>query len=513
MRRREFVMGSQSLATAAVVASDTDRALAADRAKPPADGENRAFDGSMVRHLARDLAQTPYKAPDDPLPPNLADLSYDAYRAIRFRPEGALWRDQDLPFQAQFFHRGFLFRDRVRIHEVADGRARLLRYSSRQFSFGETPAPEPDVDLGYAGFRLHSRINRDDYFDEVAVFLGASYFRAVAKGQVFGLSARALSLNTADPKGEEFPAFRSFWLERPAPGTDSIVIHALLDSPSAAAAFRFTVRPGETTVTDIELALYPRARIEKAGLGTLTSMFYFDAHDRDGIDDFRPAVHDSNGLAIHTGHGERLWRPLSNPRDLQVSGFADPNVRGFGLVQRDRDFASYQDLEAIYERRPSAWVEPIGDWGDGQVLLYEIPTNNEYNDNIVAFWRPKEALEARREYSYVYRLHWTGRDPNAPGLASFVRSRQGAADKRRLFVLEATGDPLAKLPPGTEVRGEVQADKGKIIDVVTQPNPHTGGWRLSFYLDPGKANAVDLRARLLHGEQVLSETWIYRWTP
>jgi glucans biosynthesis protein len=254
--------------------------------------------------------------------------------------------------------------------------------------------------------------------------------------------------------------------------------------------------------------------IAQPGLATLTSMFFFDAHDRDGIDDFRPAVHDSAGLAIHTGRGERLWRPLANPRDLQVSSFVDMNVRGFGLVQRRRDFHSYEDLEAQYERRPSAWVEPIGDWGEGQVHLYEIPTRNEWNDNIVAFWRPKEPLQPKREYTYTYRLHWIGSDPHAGERATFVKSRQGgAAESRRLFVLDATGDTLKRLPADAQVRGDVVADKGKVLNVVTQPNPHTGGWRLSFMLAPEKATTVELRARLVHEQETLSETWVYRWTP
>ncbi len=507
MQRREFLVGSVGLAAWTGIGP-----WAAETA--PQARDDTPFDGSTVRQLARKLSQSPYKAPNDPLPDELKKLSYDAYRAIRFRPESALWRDADLPFQVQFFHRGFIFTDRVEIHEVDRGRARPVRYTPDQFSFGATPAPKPDAALGYAGFRLHAKLNRPDYYDEVAVFLGASYFRAVAKGQVFGLSARGLSIATGDAKGEEFPAFRSFWIERPSAQAQSIVVFALLDSPSTTAAYRFTIRPGEETVMDIEVALYPRATMEQAGLGTLTSMFFFDAQDRVGIDDFRPAVHDSSGLAAHTGHGERLWRPLSNPRDLQVSGFADANVRGFGLVQRNREFRAFQDLESRYEKRPNAWVEPIGDWGEGEVQLYEIPARNEYNDNIVSFWRPKEPFQAKREYIYTYRLHWTNRDPNAHDQAIFTRTRQGAGhDDRRLFVLDAAGESLKKLPPDTEVRGEVNAGAGKIHHVVTQPNPHTGGWRLSFFLDPQKAPSVDLRARLVHGDDALSETWIYRWTP
>ena len=507
MQRRDFIIGTLGLAAAAPFGGAA--------AKTVWDSDDGApFDGSMVRRLARELAEAPFKPPNDPLPAELKDLGYDAYRNVRFLPEKALWRDDKLPFQVQFFHRGFLFADRVDIYEVSQGRGRPVRYSPDQFSFGGSPPPKPDSRLGYSGFRLHSRLNRADYFDEVAVFLGASYFRAVAKDQVLGISARGLSINTGDQKGEEFPSFRSFWIERPSEGAQSIVVHALLDSLSTTAAYRITIRPGDTTVTDIEQTLYPRVEIRQPGLGTLTSMFFFDAHDRGGIDDFRPAVHDSGGLAILTGQGERLWRPLANPRDLQVSGFADTNVRGFGLLQRQRDFNAFEDLEAVYEKRPSAWVEPIGDWGEGQVQLYEIPTRNEHNDNIVAFWRPKEPFQPKREYLYTYRLHWTNNDPNAQGTATFLRSRQGGAtENRRLFVLDAVGEPFKKLAADAQVRGDVVTDRGKVIDVVTQPNPHTGGWRLSFLLDPEKATAVELRARILRGQDTLTETWVYRWTP
>jgi glucans biosynthesis protein len=508
LHRRELVLGGLSLSLLASLARliDVGAAAAADEWAP--------FDAPSVRDMARELASKPYKAPKWELPAALKDIGYDQYRAIRYAPDKALWRGDKLPFRVQFFHRGFIFQDRVDVYEVAQGRARPVRYAPGLFSFGELTPPNENADLGFAGFRLHTPINRGDYYDEVGTFLGASYFRAVGKGQKFGLSARGLSLKTGDPKGEEFPAFRAFWIERPQPDTNSIVVHALLDSASAAAAYRFTIRPGETTVYDVEMGVYPRVAIDQVGIGTLTSMYFFSPVDRDGIDDFRPAVHDSDGLAIRNGRGEQLWRPLANPRDLQISAFADTNPRGFGLLQRQRDFRGYQDLEAEYEKRPSAWVEPIGDWGEGQILLVEIPTRNEYNDNVVAFWRPKEPLQPKRDYTFVYRLHW-GREAAASAeLATFGATRVGATDdSERLFVLDATGEVFKKLPSGAEVVGSVTAGAGTIKHVVTQPNPNTGGWRLSFRLAPENASLVELRAKLLHGEKPVSEIWVYRWTP
>ena len=322
-------------------------------------------------------------------------------------------------------------------------------------------------------------MNRPDYYDEVGVFLGASYFRAVAKGEVYGLSARGLAINTAEPKGEEFPLFKTFWIEKPQPKTNSIVVHALLDSKSATAAYRFTIRPGTTTVYDVEMNLYPRVDIPEVGIAPMTSMFFFDANDRDDVDDFRPAVHDSDGLYMRNGHDERLWRVLTNPNDLQISSFNDTNPRNFGLMQRQRDFRAYQDLKSHFEKRPSLQVEPIGDWGNGQVRLIEIPTKSEIHDNIVSFWHPKDPLRAKGEYAFTYRLHW-GSGDTGKTLAKFVKTRCGAAGDSRLFVLDLIGENLNERQcrmPWRRMSAPISAKsrmswRGRITE--------TGGWRLSF---------------------------------
>lgn len=470
------------------------------------------FDPSVVRQLARDVASKAFKSPDNKLPDTLKNLDYDKYRALRFIPENALWHGEKLPFEVQFFHRGSLYANRVDIFEVANGQARAVPYRPEDFSFGDAPPPPAGTDLGFAGFRLHAPINRDDYYDEVCVFLGASYFRAVAKGQVYGLSARGLSINTGETSGEEFPQFKAFWIEKPAPNANSIVVHALLDSESAAAAYRFTIRPGDTTIFDVEMAIYPRVELKNAGLAPITSMFFFGPNDRRDVDDFRPAVHDSDGLAIFNGRGEQLWRPLHNPQDLQISWFGDLNPRGFGLMQRQKNFLDYQDLESSFERRPSLWVEPIGDWGEGEVKLLEIPTKEEIHDNIGSFWHPKNALQAKGEHTYTYRLHWGPDNPKPSALAIFSRSGVGSrADGTRLFVLDLIGDKLKSIDPA-KVRGTVSAEKAEIRNIVTQPNPHSGGWRLSFEMMPKDKAPVELRATLVQDDLPLSEVWIYRWT-
>lgn len=503
MNRRKFLSTSAALPVLTLI----------PRARVSATAQtSEPFGSSRVRQLARDAAGKEFVAPDSKLPDSLKDLDYDHYRAIRFLPEHALWHGEKLPFEVQFFHRGFFYKNRVDIYEVVNGQAKKIQYQPDYFSFGDTKPPPPGTDLGFAGFRIHAPINRPDYYDEVCVFLGASYFRAVAKGEIYGLSARGLSINTGEAKGEEFPLFKEFWIEKPAPNATSIVVHALLDSKSAAASYRFTIRPGATTVFDVEMSLYPRVDLDHAGLAPMTSMFFFGPNDRNDIDDFRPAVHDSDGLAIYNGQGEQLWRPLSNPRDLQISTFADLNPHGFGLMQREKNFLAYQDLESQFERRPSLWVEPIGDWGEGSVQLIEIPTKEEIHDNIAGFWHPKSALQAKGEHNFTYRLHWGPDAPKSHALARFSRTGIGIRGDNKLFVLDLIGDILKSVDP-KKVKGAVSAEKVEIKNIVTQPNPDTGGWRLSFEMPIKDKTPVELRASLMQDDKALSEVWVYRWAP
>ncbi|GAC1336597.1 MAG: glucan biosynthesis protein G [Acetobacteraceae bacterium] len=466
------------------------------------------FSAETVRRLARDLAAKPYRAPAE-LPAAAGSLSYDQYRNTRFRPEQALWRG--LPFQIQFFPRGFLYRGAVEVFEVADGQALPVAFSPDQFE-GEARLPEG---LGFAGFRIHAEINRPGSFEECCVFLGASYFRAVGRNGFYGLSARGLALGTGRPEPEEFPTFRSFWLERPQPGASSLVVNALLDSPSVTGAFRFSLRPGETTRMDVEAALFPRVTIADWGLAPLTSMYLYSARDRNRSGpaaDWRTGVHDSDGLAVLTGRGERLWRPLVNPAAVQFSGFGDSDPRGFGLLQRRRDFQAFGDLQVLYGRRPSAWVEPIGGWGLGAVGLVEIPTGTEYQDNIVAFWRGRDPLRAGARYSFAYRLHWGEDAPLDKALARLEQMRTGIEQGRLVFVLDFGGDTLRGLPETAPTRLELTASAGRLIEGFSGPNPETGGWRVSLELDPAGATAAELRCTLLGERGPLAETWLYRWT-
>jgi len=529
--RRALLRASAGLAAAVAMA----RAMPVRSADAPAPeappgvalGAPQPFDPAALRARARTLAAEPFRPRAEAVPDAVADLGYDRHRAIRFRPDAALWRDADLPYRAQFFHLGSFYETPVHIFVAADGEAREVLYDPALFVFGAEQFPDGPpsnlpADLGFAGFRLHAPLNRPDVFDELAVFLGASYFRAVGAGQQYGVSARGIAVDTGLAGGEEFPAFVAFWLERPRPGSSEIVLHALLDGPSVAGAYRFAIRPGATTQTDVEAALFPRAAMRLFGVAPLTGMYLFGPADPLGFDDFRPAVHDSEGLEVWTSGGERIWRPLVNPRRLRQSVFLDDSPRGFGLMQRTRAFESYEDLEARYDLRPGLWVEPRYDWGRGAVRLIELPTDSEVNDNIVAFWVPETAPEPGDEYRLSYRLHWGPDTPFPTGLARVAETRVGAggvpgtpsAGRGRKFVVDFVGGPLAELPAGENVNAELGVLRGATTDPVVQANPVTGGRRVFFDLLPeDRRPPVEFRLRLRHGGSVVSETWSYQWTP
>jgi glucans biosynthesis protein len=493
----------------------------APRVRPAPPPVRPTFGFANVQRLAQQRAAQAYVDRSSPLPPSLAKLTYDQYRNIRFRPERALWRNQAL-FEVQFFHRGFTYTRRVNITEVGpDGMLRPIPYDPSDFDFGNSAPPANlPTDLGFAGFRVHYPLQRPDYKDELIVFLGASYFRVLGRNENYGASARGLAVNVATSQGEEFPYFSDFWLVRPPPDQRSLTIYALLDSPSLTGAYRFEVRPGATTAVEVTATLYARKSVAKLGIAPLTSMFLRGENDSGSrhFDDFRPEVHDSDGLLEQTGDGEWLWRPLLNPRALRISTFSDEHPRGFGLSQRDRNFDHYQDEEAHYQRRPSYWVAPLGDWGKGEVELVEIPTDEEIHDNIIAYWVPAAQLTPQKPFSFSYLLSAYSTSPLWPPGGRAVATRTAgvqhkAGDNSRRFLIDFAGGDLNGLDASQPVAAQVSVNNGTASDIHVQRLAENGNWRVSFTLTPKGPQGVDLRCYLtLYGE-ALTETWTYLWTP
>ena len=506
MQRRAF------LATLAAMAAATRASWA--QSEPGIQlGDATPFSAADVVDMARDMATRAY-APRPLIPEAWRELTYDQYRKIWFDGRNAVWEGSDAPQRVDVFPPGLYFPQVVHTYVVEGDVAQPMLFDMGVFDTTDK-FPEVPIDdtLGYSGLRLRAELRQPGIYEEYAVFQGASYFRGIGTGDIYGLSARGLALKTGDPMGEEFPDFTHFWLERPAAGAASIVLHALLDSPSCTGAYQFEITPGQPLRMEVTAEIFARETLTHVGIAPLTSMFLFDDMDRQRFDDFRPAVHDNDGLMIHNGAGEVIWRPLANPVTLQISAFGDMNPRGFGLMQRARDFGDFNDLEALYHRRPGLWVTPGEGWGRGSVALVEIPADLEIYDNIVAYWRPYADIEAGSSHKMTYRLDW-GEDP-APKAAMPLRVLNTAAGGRpeggRIFTIDFEGadhvpDDLSRIDR------LVRSTAGDVTEGVIQRNPDTGGPRLAFTFMPGDADWAEFRAQLRLDGAALSEVWLYRWT-
>lgn len=475
----------------------------------------RSFGFDDVAERAALQAKQSYRSANRKPIAELAALTYDQYRDIRFRPDHALWRAENLPFELMFFHLGKFQTESVLINEVTPRGARHIRYKSADFDYGKNKlSPQTWGDVGFAGFRAHYPLNGSGYKDELVVFLGASYFRALGAGLRYGLSARGLAIDTVGGQGEEFPRFTEFWIVRPNVDARTLTIYALLDSPRASGAYQFDIHPGDETVMEVRGRIFLRAGVATLGIAPLTSMFAF-GENQPHRTDFRPEVHDSDGLMVATGDGEWLWRPLLNPKQTLTTSFSMRALRGFGLMQRDRNFASYEDSEARYELRPSAWIEPVGSWGPGRVELMQLSTPDETNDNIVAYWVPDQLPGVGQPLDFAYRLHWQGtQQMQRPPGGWVVQTRIGRgfaelAKDEQQFVVDFTGPKLAALPADAEVKAVVSAPaNGQIIESNAYRVEATGAWRMTVRVKQLRpTEPTELRGFLQSETNILTETW------
>lgn len=495
---------------------------AAAPAATPADAAAQQFSFDGLADEMRRLAAQPHTTA--PAPEGfLGDLNYDDYRLIKFRDDHTRWNDAGSQFRLAAFHMGWLFPEPVRIFEVAEGMATEMRFTTDDFEYlGDLAkkVPEHGSLPGVAGIRLNTPLNRLDKFDELVAFVGASYFRALGRNSAYGLSARGLALNTATAQGEEFPRFSRFYTERGPVGSTSVTVYATLEGPSVTGAYRFVITPGEATTMDVTARLYFRQDVAELGVAPLTSMFLFSEKNRAEFDDYRPNVHDSEGLRIVRAGGDVIWRPLNNPPQLTGSYFAETAPDSFGLYQRDRDFQNYQDTGAHYERRPSLNVKPLGDWGKGNVRLVEIPSDLEGNDNIVAYWVPEAPAKAGDAREFAYRLSW-GDLPHddAEPLAYVHETRSGhggfsgaeTVTGTRKFVIDFKGGMLAALDPKATVEPKVTLTGGELLGTTLQKIDGTDIWRLVIEAQAANGAIVEMGAHVAGYDRKLTETWLYQW--
>jgi glucans biosynthesis protein len=503
--RRQLMAAALSLAASPVLAE-------AGGASGPPLGPPTPFSFDQLRAQAAASARRPYAPP--PVAPGLAAVDYDAIGAIAYRPDKTLWAGQG-DAAVRFFHLGRYANRPVRIYAVEGGQARQVLYSEGLFDVRDAALARrlAGAARGFAGFRAMDAGRESDWL----AFQGASYFRSSDPFDQYGLSARGLAINTATAGPESFPDFTAFWLERDA--GDQLTVYAALEGAQVAGAYRIANRRGPGgLVQEIDCALFFRAPVERLGVAPLTSMFWYGENGGPPVRDWRPEIHDSDGLAIWTGGGERIWRPLIDPPRVLTDSFADRGPRGFGLLQRDRVFDHYQDDGVFYDRRPSAWVEPVGDWGPGAVELVQIPTDDETSDNIVAFWTPALAVRAGDQLSFRYRLHWGAEEPVAPGVARVVSTRVGEGGRPgqprpphvKKLVVDFEGDNLAGLTRDSGVEPVVSVARGRIDNAAAYPVAGTPRWRLMLDVSVQDSDSADLRAYLRRGGSALSETWTYQ---
>jgi len=524
LQRRDFLkatVGGVAAGSTAALSNGSARAQAA-APKPagaapgptlPAGGSG--FDSSQVEEAARSLAKRPFAPPSAPLPAPFSHLDHDQYARIRNQPQSRVWGAENVGFALEPLPRGFLFASPMTINVVENGAVRALAFKPSDFDFGALEVAADAPNIGFSGFRILN--THSTPAAEVALFQGASFFRALATGQRFGVTARGLSIRTADPRGEEFPIFREVWIEKPSLAVNALTIHALLDSQSVTGAYRFTLRPGDMTIIDAECVLFARTLVENFGLATMTGAHFLGAIERRTADDVRPRVYDFSGLQMFTGRREWLWRPVSNRDTLQISSFLDENPVGFGLLQPDRDFERFLDDQRHWELRPSLWIEPIGDWGPGAVTLIEIPSQSEVNQNAIAFWRPNSALRPGVPSRFAYRQFWCWTPPQQPKLARVGVTRSGRVPGtperglKRRFLVEFSDVAFAD-PHLPELKAHVTASTGSIMAVKTFLSPGLKSLRVVFDMDGSGQTASELRLVLQAGDKPFSETWLYRWT-
>ncbi len=481
------------------------------------------FDDAALVRRAEKMSKLEYAPPPLHAPDIIEKIDYDAHGKIRFDPTLALNGDGPGLYPSTFFHVGRYFQTGVRIFRLAQGGASEVLYLPDLFSMpDDSPAKHLPSDIGFAGFRFHEARSREDWrTQDWMAFLGASYFRAIGDLGQYGLSSRGIAIDSATPSAEEFPLFREFYIETAQNPDDPTTVLALLEGPSVVGAYRFQIRRTRAVIVDVEARLFLRRDVQRLGIAPITSMFWYGENTPGVSTDWRPEIHDSDGLMVWTGAGERLWRPLVNPRLPTVSSFVDENPRGFGLLQRDRVFDNYLD-GVRYDLRPSLWIEPLGSWGRGSVQLMELRTDDEVHDNIGAFWVPEEPARAGNTYNFRYRQHWSADPPTLPGrVARCISTRLGRGGQPgqtrpqgvRKFVVEFADGPLVDLTHDVRVDAAVGAAGGEVIDPVAEQVPGTKRWRCVFDVRPSSSAPVELRAYLRASDETLTETWLYRYDP
>ncbi len=516
--RRDIVTATLAATIASVMGSEAG-------AVPLKLAPARPFTHAGLVQKAKAMSTQPYQPPYRPAPAIVDTIEYLQHGKIKFKADSALYGDNPKSYPVTFFPVGKYFPKSIKMFAVEGNQSREVLYTPSLFDMpDDSPAKKLPEDTGFAGFQIKEPKTRADWAtkDWIA-FLGASYFRAIGSLGEYGLSARGIAIDTALPSGEEFPDFTEFYIQATPDPEHPLVIFALLDGPSIAGAYKFSFHRDKGVMVEAECSLFMRKDVKRFGVAPMTSFFWFAEYNKSYQLEWRNAAHDSEGLALWTGAGERIWRPLSNPPHISVSAFMDNNPKGFGLLQRNRDPQRFTDRYLNYERRPSLWIEPLGNWGEGAIQLIELPTDHEDYDNIGAMWVPKEPVKAGQNFEFRYKMHWDADEPYPAtnlakpivtriGRGGFPYSRANPPEKKRV-VIEFGGGGLDTLPKDVTPEAKITPSRGEISHIFLETTSWNSHWRLQFDIAAPGPEPVDIRVYLRNGDIALTETWLFQMFP
>lgn len=493
-----------------------------------ADSGEIKFTFETLVSMARNSARCEYKERVTPLPKSLQNLDYSQYNLMRYNIDSDLWANDDLPFRVSFFPLGTtLYSLPVEIYEIDNETLiskvpfspKFFQYED-QVKFIKDQMPE---DAGYAGFKLRYKPKGSSYPDEFAAFLGNSYFRIICDGSSYGLSNRGLAINTGvENVPEEFPAFEKFYLVKPSKGDESIIIYAFLNGRSVTGAYSFKITPGTEASVDVKSVLFLRNKVNLLCLAPITSMFWFTLGEPDNFYDYRPSVHNSEGLVLSDGKND-IYEPLTNyPFHKMINDdISCDSLRYFGLVQRDREYNRYMDPGVKYHLNPNCLIVPQNNWREGSLRLFVLPTLTEWMDNINLFWIPKTLPEPMEPINFDYKILYSLKEPK--NTLSFVKYTNLGQDlincKNTIFAL-SFADKDAIIEKSKDIKIDLQVPSDVII--ASPPSIEkiifNDTWRVLFTLTIHKKLAYEdkpfiIKCTLKDNGKSISEEWYFLWYP
>jgi len=442
----------------------------------------------------------------------LLPIEYEKYSEIRFKPEYTFWRENS-KFHMQFFPQGYIYQESIKINEVWEDYQTPIFYQGSYFSIPHGINIDKFNELsGFSGLKLLYPINSENVHEEFAVFQGSSYFRIISKGQIYGLSARGIAINTGLQTPEEFPIFSEFWIEKPKPKSEKVIVHSHLVGNSIEGYYKFTLYPGEVSKAEVTFESIIKRDIEKIGIAPLTSMFWY-GESSTSLNPPYPESHDSDGLLIQDDQ-TFIWIPLENPKKPTTTIFKVKKLKGFGLMQRDREFSSYEDPRYEYHKRPSAWVEPVNseNWENGYISLYRIPTRDDLMDNIIVFYSPEKLPTKGDNIKFSYNIKMIDKLKLDDDFAEVVSTKIIQNKDKNLisFFIDFKGLDLKNFEE-KDYKFNLEGEDYEVLECLLNPINNLDKLRVSIKLSQKNKNITSstISGFISEDSKIKSEVWKY----